>query len=101
MFLNIIGLSPVVDDNNGKIIPNPQLRIMASSASLGDEDETQSFLEEFFGVYYEDKSVHFSIQECANYRTCNTLAYHIDLSEFRTVVNKNYLSSEEEDKKII
>tara|TARA_B110000027_G_scaffold35400_1_gene39161 strand:+ start:3588 stop:9497 length:5910 start_codon:yes stop_codon:yes gene_type:complete len=101
MFLDTIGLSPVVDDNNGKIIPNPQLRIMASSASLGDEDETQSFLEEFFGVYYEDKSVHFSVQEGADYRTHNTLADHIDLSEFRTVVNKNYLSFEEEDKKII
>lgn len=51
MFFDAIGLSPVVEDGNGNQIPNKQLRILASSASLGNEDETQSFLEEFFGIY--------------------------------------------------
>ena len=51
MLLNAIGLPPVVDDGNGHKIPNPQLRVLASSASLGDEKATQKFLEEFFGVY--------------------------------------------------
>lgn len=51
MLLNYIGLPPVVDDGNGHKIPNPQLRVLASSASLGDENATQKFLEEFFGVY--------------------------------------------------
>lgn len=51
MLLNAIGLPPVVDDGKGHKIPNPQLRVLASSASLGDENETQKFLEEFFGVY--------------------------------------------------
>lgn len=51
MLLNAIGLPPVVDDGNGNKIPNPQLRVLASSASLGTEDATQQFMEEFFGVY--------------------------------------------------
>ena len=51
MLLNAIGLPPVIDDGNGNNIPNPQLRVLASSASLGTEDATQQFMEEFFGVY--------------------------------------------------
>lgn len=51
MLLNAIGLLPVKDDSNGNKIPNPQLRVLASSASLGTEDATQQFMEEFFGVY--------------------------------------------------
>lgn len=51
MLLNAIGLPPVIDDGYGNKIPNPQLRVLASSASLGTEDATQQFMEEFFGVY--------------------------------------------------
>lgn len=51
MLLNAIGLPPVVDDVNRNKKPNPQLRVLASSASLGTEDATQQFMEEFFGVY--------------------------------------------------
>lgn len=51
MLLKAIGLSPVVDDGHGNRIPNPQLRVLASSASLGTVDATHRFLEEFFGVY--------------------------------------------------
>lgn len=36
---------------NGETIPNPRLRILASSASLGEGDETQSYLREFFGIF--------------------------------------------------
>lgn len=51
MLLNALDLPPVIDDRNGHKIPNPQLRVLASSASLGSEDATQRFMEEFFGVY--------------------------------------------------
>ena len=51
MLLNAIDLPPVIKDGNGHKIPNPQLRVLASSASLGTEDATQRFMEEFFGVY--------------------------------------------------
>ena len=50
-FLNEIGVPPVVLGENGKYIPNEQLRIIASSASL---DDPQEFLKQFFGVYDED-----------------------------------------------
>ena len=47
MLYNALGLKPI--DENGN--PNPQIKILASSASLGNEDQTQKFLEEFFGLY--------------------------------------------------
>ena len=58
MFLDRIGVPPTITDSGtGKQIPNPQLRILASSASLGDTDEdTIDYLEQFFGVYYEDQN---------------------------------------------
>ena len=51
-FLDRIGVPPMIDDskNQGHKIPNPQLRILASSASLGDRDATDNYLEQFFGV---------------------------------------------------
>lgn len=52
MLLNKIGLPPVI---NGA--PNPQLRILASSASLGTEEDTHKYLEEFFGVYNGNSTV--------------------------------------------
>ena len=57
MFLDRIGVPPTITDPiTGRHIPNPQLRILASSASLGDTDEdTIDYLEQFFGVYYEDR----------------------------------------------
>lgn len=51
MLYKALGLDPVIDDGNGNKIPNPQIKILASSASLGDEASTQKFLEEFFGLY--------------------------------------------------
>ena len=60
MFLERIGIKPMVKEN-GKMVPNKRLRILASSASLGEEKETQKFLEEFFGVYNEDGSNAFEV----------------------------------------
>ena len=56
MFLDRIGVPPTIADPiTGRQVPNPQLRILASSASLGDtKDETIDYLEQFFGVYYEN-----------------------------------------------
>ena len=50
-FLNEIGVPPVIENENGLKIPNPQLRIIASSASL---DDPQDFLKQFFGVFDEE-----------------------------------------------
>lgn len=57
MLLNAIGLPPVIKDAHGNMIPNPQLRVLASSASLGTADATHKFLEEFFGVYNSGSAV--------------------------------------------
>ena len=64
MFLDRIGVPPTITDPaTGRQIPNPQLRILASSASLGDtDDETVDYLEQFFGVYYEDRNAGISFQ---------------------------------------
>lgn len=69
MLLHQLGLKPVIE-RDGKKIPNPQLRILASSASLGDEKETKEFLQQFFGVYSEDEKNHpsFVVQEGSDYK---------------------------------
>lgn len=75
MLLDAIGLAPVVDDGNGGVKPNPQLRILASSASLGDtkpkegevKSQTEKYLEEFFGIYSSDGKNVFNIQEGTNF----------------------------------
>jgi len=73
-FLNSIGVPPTII-RGGKYIPNPQLRILASSASLGSPQETEDFARQFFGVFYgdattkvEDKTVKaFNIVEGTDY----------------------------------
>ena len=87
MLLDTIGLKPTIEkkDQQGNIIidaqgqpvmvPNPQLRILASSASLGsterdengEKSETEKYLEEFFGVYNSDGSDAFEVQKGSNY----------------------------------
>jgi len=61
MLLDAIGLPPVKDNHR-----NPQLRVLASSASLGDGDAPKKFLEEFFGVYDENDES-FCIQNGTDY----------------------------------
>ena len=79
MLLDTIGLKPTIEkkddqgnvvlDNQGHpvMIPNPQLRILASSASLGSEVETEKYLEEFFGVYNSNGENAFEPQTGTNY----------------------------------
>lgn len=77
MLLDTIGLSPTVEKDqqgNTVIVPNPQLRILASSASLGSTErvdggksETEKYLEEFFGVYNSDGTDAFEVQSGSNY----------------------------------
>lgn len=56
-FLNSIGVPPTIV-RAGKHIPNPQLRILASSASFGSPAETEDFARQFFGVFYGDATTH-------------------------------------------
>ena len=65
MLLKTIGLEPVINDGNGGKIPNPQLRVLASSASLGDD--AQDFLSEFFGIYHSNKGPAFDIIGGSNF----------------------------------
>lgn len=87
MLLDTIGLKPTIEkkDQQGNVIrdaqgkplmvPNPQLRILASSASLGsterddngEKSETEKYLEEFFGVYNSDGVDAFEVQKGSNY----------------------------------
>lgn len=103
MLLDTIGLKPVVEskdaqgnvlrDNQGKPImkPNPQLRILASSASLGstergehgEKSETEQFLEEFFGVYNSDGSDAFEVQKGSNY--CPNATVELEFSIFSEI----------------
>lgn len=82
-FLERIGVRPMVKDGD-KMIPNKQLRILASSASLGEEKETQKFLEEFFGVYNEDGSSAFEVvgQKEKSEFELHDLGYKINYSDF-------------------
>jgi DEAD/DEAH box helicase domain-containing protein len=83
MFFDAIGIEPVIDDGNGGKKRNKQLRILASSASLGTDDQTQKFLEEFFGVYYSDGSKAFSIQNGTDYQPVSTKV--IDYTKFEII----------------
>lgn len=86
MFLDRIGVPPtVVDPQTGRRVPNKQLRIMASSASLGSDKETTDFLEQFFGVYYEDNTTDersFEIQAGSDYVPTAAGNISIDYSKF-------------------
>ena len=98
MFLDAIGLKPVIEKNN-KRVPNPQLRILASSASLGEEDNTQEYLEQFFGVYFEDKSqTAFEIQTGDDY--IPILKNNLNYESFE-IVTPNYLELQVEEKTAI
>lgn len=78
MLLDTIGLPPTIEkkdeEGNSIMVPNPQLRILASSASLGstervngEKSETEKYLEEFFGVYNSNGADAFEIQKGTNY----------------------------------
>lgn len=94
MLYNALGLEPVVDDGNGNKVPNPQIKILASSASLGDEKDTQKFMEEFFGLYstLEGERV-FNVQKGSNY-TGNDKNISIDYTKFAEFSHENFVSIE-------
>ena len=95
MLYNAIGLTPVIDDGKGNKTPNPQIRILASSASLGNEDQTQTFMEEFFGVYstIKDERV-FNIQSGTDY--IDTIKEDndrtIDYTKFSFFTHENFVA---------
>lgn len=94
MFLERIGVPPMKDGH-----VNPQLRIYASSASLGDN--AQSYLSDFFGVFDETHDV-FTIQQGYNMSPVVNRKLSIDYSVFDTFYNNNsvgrpyYLQTPEE-----
>lgn len=92
MLYHAIGIDPVVDDGDGHKVPNPQLRILASSASLGNEDETQKFMEEFFGVYSTSNEKGFNIQRGSDYFGENQ-NLPIDYSKFKAFTPEDFVSA--------
>jgi len=94
MLYNAIGLEPVVDDGHGNKIPNPQIKILASSASLGDETTTQKFMEEFFGIYSTIKGeTVFNVQAGSNY-TGSEQNITIDYTLFSEFNHENFIAIE-------
>lgn len=99
MLYDAIGLPPVIVEN-GYLVPNPQLRILASSASLGDEDATEKFMEEFFGVYstIEGEKV-FNIQEGTN-REISDENKAINYELFKNLTHENFVELDVADKQV-
>lgn len=94
MLYNAIGLEPVVDDGHGNKIPNPQIKILASSASLGDKTATQKFMEEFFGIYSTiEGETAFNIQDGSNYTGSNQ-NITIDYTLFSEFNHENFIEIE-------
>lgn len=94
MFLDRIGVPPMKDGKR-----NPQLRIYASSASLGAD--AQTFLQDFFGVYDDDSP--FIIVNGDPYKPeckdSKTLDYsHFDVF-FKNSTGKSYYEAENDDEK--
>lgn len=96
MLYHAIGLEPVVDDGCGHKVPNPQLRILAASASLGDENETQRFMEEFFGIYstVESENV-FNVQHGQNYVGADR-SISIDYTKFAAFTHENFVATDDD-----
>ena len=107
MLYNAIGLSPVIDEKNengvmtGNKIPNPQIKILASSASLGDENQTQDFMEQFFGVYSTIESERvFNVQSGSDYiDTLKNEDLPIDYSKFAFFTHDDFVALDKEIKK--
>ncbi len=99
MFLDAIGCPPVVDVGGVKV-PNPQLRVLASSASLGGDVETQHFLEEFFGVYSSNREKVFEIIAGDDYIP-NGDRNTPDLSQFEIIENDFLGLSENEQSNLL
>lgn len=92
MLYKALDLEPVV---NGR--PNPQLKILASSASLGNETDTQKYLEEFFGVYNEDGTPAFNVQAGSNYYGINN-ELNINYTSFAEFTHENFVALDKDVK---
>jgi DEAD/DEAH box helicase domain-containing protein len=57
MLLEQLDIEPMIEVG-GKQVPNPRLRILASSASLGNPEKSEAFLQDFFGIYSKDQIFH-------------------------------------------
>lgn len=94
MLLKELDLDPVV---NGR--PNPQLRILASSASLGDNNQTEKFLEEFFGVYNSNGQPAFADPiEGSEYKV--SAGKNVPYDAF-SVFDESFVEMDDNDKQIV
>lgn len=94
MFLNAIGVPPTIVDNTGRHVPNPQLRILASSASLGCPRETEDFARQFFGTYYDsDQEFVFNIVEGTDYELID-IDGNVNYNDFG-FFNSTYVNADE------
>lgn len=105
MLYDALGLDPVVSDGKGGWKPNPQLRILASSASLGQEpnpgqaDQRMKFLEDFFGIYSTDaQNPAFYIQGGSDYKPT---VQGFDLSFYQSFkqFDENFLALDKDAKR--
>lgn len=97
MLFNALGLKPVI---NGK--PNSQIRILASSASLGSEDETNKFLEEFFGIYStETETKAFVQQHGSDFKPEIDGDLQLDYSVFGYFYQNDFIVKNDEEKRIM
>lgn len=101
MFLEAIGVPPTIVDATGKHVPNPQLRILASSASLGDKKETEEFARQFFGTYYDDENEFvFNRVDGIDYNTGSNNPSNINYDDF-AVFDSSYIVADEAGKKVV
>lgn len=102
MFLDKIGVPPMIKNGQGKLVPNPQLRIYASSASI--ENNPQKYLEDFLGVYDPAHLANqFEIQ--TGYDVIPRSSKELDYSKFdqfylSNQFGKPYYEQIDEDKKL-
>lgn len=97
-----LGLKPMIEIG-GKLFPNPQLRILASSASLGEKDETLKFMEDFFGIekdyFHEIKGeAKFHEDEYKNFAINLKLADFKQEHNFRKAIYKSFFQEMEKNK---
>lgn len=97
MLLDTIGLPPTImktdQQGNSVMIPNPQLRILVSSASLGstergingEKSETEKYLEEFFGVFNSTGIDVFEVQQGSNYCPADNQNTSFDFTVFNEI----------------
>jgi DEAD/DEAH box helicase domain-containing protein len=97
-----LALQPMIDSDRGKI-PNPQLRILASSASLGQElDQTQQFLEDFFGIekqYFSEVKGEPKFEESEYLHFCDELNLDKLINDervFKKALYKAFYNTEEQ-----